>query len=539
MHITFPSREGNSKETLMNEKQISPKTCALGIELGSTRVKAVLTGADGGVVAKGSYTWENRFEGGYWTYSMADVETALRAAYGALAASYAETYGQPLTEVGAIGISAMMHGYLAFDCDGKLLVPFRTWRNTTCGQAAEELTEALGFRMPQRWSASHYYQAVLNGEAHVKDVVSLNTLSGYVHKLLTGRNVLGVGDASGMFPTVGAAYDAEKLEKMNKLLASKGLSVDFADLLPEVLAAGAVAGYLTEEGAKLLDPTGNLKAGAVFCPPEGDAGTGMVATDSIREATGNISAGTSAFAMIVLEQPLDKPYTGIDVVATPAGKSVAMVHVNNFTSEINAWGAMFTEAAKLAGVEIHPGKMLDRLFEISETADDNYGGYIGYSFLAGEPVAGVVEGRPMILRHPDGAPNLANFMKMQICSALAGLSMGIKTLRSVGVEIRSILGHGGFFKAGLPAVRAMAAAVKAPVTVLTTADEGGAWGISLLALYTLKQEGTLEDFIDGFFRGADSMTAEPVEKDVSSMEAYLTRFETALPLERQASGLFR
>ncbi len=515
------------------------QACALGIELGSTRVKAVLTDGKGRVVAKGSHTWENRFEGGYWTYGMEEVVSALQNAYAALADSYRETCGEPLTEVGAIGISAMMHGYLAFDKDGNLLVPFRTWRNTTCGQASEALTEALGYPMPRRWSGTHYYQAVLNGEPHVKDVASITTLSGYVHKLLTGRNVLGVGDASGMFPTKGIAFDPEKLAIMDGLLAEKGIATPFASLLPEVLAAGSVAGYLTEEGARLLDPTGNLKAGAVFCPPEGDAGTGMTATDSLREKTGNLSAGTSAFAMIVLDESLERPYQGIDVIATPAGKPVAMVHVNNFTSEINAWGAMFTEAAGLAGAEISQGKMLDLLFALSESADENYGGFIGYSFLAGEPIAGVAEGRPMILRHPDGSPTLANFMKAQICSALAGLAMGIKTLRSIGVEINAILGHGGFFKAGKPAVKAMAAAVKAPVTVLTTADEGGAWGISLLALYTLVNEGSLEDFIDGFFRDAESMTEAPAEKDVAAMEAYLARFENALPLERLASDLYR
>ena len=386
----------------------------LGIELGSTRIKAVLTDENATVIAQGSFEWENELVDGLWSYSLENVEKGLQASYAALAADYEEIFGEKLVKLDAMGISAMMHGYLAFDGKGELLAPFRTWRNTNTQQAADCLTELFRFHVPMRWSVSHYYQAILNGEDHVENVDFLTTLAGYVHYRLTGKRVLGVGDASGMFPVSDGDYDREMLAKFNALLAEKHINTPFEKLLPTVLSAGAQAGTLTEEGAKWLDPTGNLQAGCMLCPPEGDAGTGMVATNSVMPRSANVSAGTSAFLMAVLEKELDRYYKEIDVVTTPHGVPVAMVHVNNFTSEMTAWTNLFEEVIAIGNGKISRGALFDALYAKSMEGDKNCGGLVGYNFLAGEPIAGVAKGIPMMARTPNGKLNLANFMKMHI-----------------------------------------------------------------------------------------------------------------------------
>lgn len=506
----------------------------LGIELGSTRIKSVLTDNLGNVVASGAFEWENELWNGIWTYSLENVWKGLRESYAALAADYAVQKGEKLEKIDAIGISAMMHGYLAFDEKGALLTPFRTWRNTTTEEAAKELTAALHFNMPQRWSASHYYQAVLNGESHVREVAFLTTLAGYVHWKLTGRKVLGVGDASGMFPIKDGTYDQDMLEKYDALLQKHGVYKNMKDLLPTVLSAGEDAGVLTEEGAKLLDPSGTLLPGALLCPPEGDAGTGMVATNAVRERTGNVSAGTSAFAMIVLEKPLAHVYPEIDVVTTPSGSPVAMVHVNNCTSEINAWVKLFAEAVELAGANVSKGELFEKLFKLSLESDAEVGGLFACNFLSGEPIADVKDGRPLFARMPDGKMNLANFMQSQIYSALATLNLGMEILEKEQVKIDSICGHGGFFKTEFIGQNAMSAALNAPVTVMKTAGEGGAYGIALLALYRLQNEKTLEAFLEELFANAEKMTVEANEVEKKKFAAFMRRYKAGLKVEKVA-----
>lgn len=506
----------------------------LGIELGSTRIKAVLTDKKGGVLASGAFEWENGFEGGYWTYDLNDALGGVQESYAALKADYKEKYGKTLDELDAIGVSAMMHGYLAFDRAGRLLVPFRTWRNTTTEEAAAELTGELGFNMPQRWSASHYYQAVLNGEEHVKDVAFLTTLAGFVHWKLTGKKVLGAGDASGMFPIADGGFDRAMLKKFNALLKKRGVDKDFETLLPNVKSAGEDAGTLTDEGALLLDPSGELKAGAPFCPPEGDAGTGMVATNAVRARTGNVSAGTSAFAMIVLEKPLKNVYPEIDIVTTPTGAPVAMVHVNNCTSEINAWVNLFAQVVSLTGGNISKGELYEKLFSISAESDGEAGKLFACNFLSGEPIAGVKEGRPLFLRMPDGEMNLANFMQSQIYSALAALRLGMEILAKEDVDADGICGHGGFFKTAFVGQNAMSAALNAPVTVMNTAGEGGAYGIALLALYRLHNEQSLEEFLDGVFAGAEKTTVTASEAEKAKFAAFMARYKAGLPVEKKA-----
>lgn len=507
----------------------------LGIELGSTRIKAVLTDERGAVIAQGSHEWENVLIDGLWSYSLDDVEKGLQASYAALAVDYEANFGEKLTEVSAMGISAMMHGYLAFDKNDRLLVPFRTWRNTNTEKAAEELTELFSFNVPMRWSVSHYYQALLDGEPHVKDVAFLTTLAGYVHYRLTGKKVIGVGDASGMFPISGGEYDSTMLAKFNALLAEKGIATPLESLLPTVLTAGENAGVLTKEGAGWLDPTGSLAAGCILCPPEGDAGTGMVATNSVTPRTANVSAGTSAFLMAVLEKPLDSYYREIDVVTTPHGAPVAMVHVNNFTSEITAWTNLFTEVIALGGGDISRGKLFDALYAKSLEADRDLGGLVGYNFLAGEPIAGVSRGIPMIARTPDGKLDLANFMKMQIYSALGSLAMGCEILQREKVEIDSVCGHGGFFKAPMVGQSAMSAAIGAPVTVMKNAGEGGAWGIALLALFACRPDEGLEAFLDRIFADAEKSTVAASENENAYFHAFMEKYENGLAVERLAS----
>ena len=421
---------------------------------------------------------------------------------------------------------------------GELLVPFRTWRNTTTQEAARALSELFAFNVPQRWSVSHYYQAVLNGEAHVAHLASLNMLSGYVHELLTGKRVLGVGDASGMFPIKNAAYDPVMLTAFNARLRDRGIDTPFEALLPKVLLAGEDAGVLTEDGARLLDPSGELRAGCLLCPPEGDAGTGMVATNSIAPRTANISAGTSAFLMAVLERDLSDYYEQIDVVTTPTGSPVAMVHVNNFTSEINAWASLFGEVASVFGANVDRGQLFDTLFKLSRDGDADCGGLMGYNFLSGEHIAEVSEGRPMLLRRPDGALTLANFMKTQIYSALGTLAIGMEILKKEKVTLDSVSGHGGFFKTAFVGQSAASAALGAPVTVMKNAGEGGAWGIALLALFALQKNGTLADFLGDLFASAEQSTVCADERERADFAAFLESYQRALPIERAAAEQF-
>lgn len=505
----------------------------LGIELGSTRIKAVMIDENAKVIASGSHEWENKLENGYWTYSLDDVWAGMKDAY----ANLCKDFGAPIESLDSIGISAMMHGYLAFDKDDSLLVPFRTWRNTTTAQAAAELTEALGFNMPQRWSGSHFYQAVLNGEEHVKDVTFLTTLAGYVHWMLTGEKVLGIGDAAGMVPISGDDYDMNRIEIYNSLLRKHGVDKDLYKLLPKAVVAGEDAGKLTEAGARLLDPTGTLKAGCPLCPPEGDAGTGMVATNAVRVRTGNVSAGTSAFAMVVLEKPLSKVNESIDVVATPSGADVAMVHANNFTSEINAWTGLFEEVIALAGASMNKGKLFDALYEISAKSDDTVGGLVGYNFLSGEPIVGMESGIPLVARRPDGKLTLANFMQMQLYSALGAMSVGMEILNEEKVQIDDICGHGGFFKTPFIGANAMSAALGAPITTMKTAGEGGAWGVAVLALYRICNEKPLEDFLDTLFADAEKETVVASPEEKAKFAKFMQSYKAGLAVEKKATEL--
>ena len=507
----------------------------LGIELGSTRIKSILIDENTTVIAQGSYEWENQLVDGLWSYSLEDVETGLQTSFTNLANDYKLKFGEMLTEVSAIGISAMMHGYLSFDKSDALLVPFRTWRNTNTETASEELTELLGFNVPMRWSVSQYYQAILNGEEHVNDVAFLTTLAGYVHYKLTGRKVLGIGDASGMFPINGGDYDTEMLRKFDLLLKEKNIDTRFKSILPTVLSAGENAGTLTDEGAKWLDVSENLKSGCIMCPPEGDAGTGMVATNSVTPRTANVSAGTSAFLMAVLERELEGYYKEIDIVTTPHGVPVAMVHVNNFTSEMTVWTNLFEEVIALGGGSISRGKLFDALYAKSLEADNNCGGLMGYNFLSGEPIAQVSNGIPMIARTPDGKLTLANLMKMHIYSALGSLAMGCEILSKENVQIDNVCGHGGFFKASTVGQSAMSAAIGAPVTVMQNAGEGGAWGIAVLALFAHLGEESLEDFLDGIFKDVQKTTVSANEAEVKSFAAFMEKYKSGLSIERLAS----
>ena len=516
---------------------INLKTCTLGIEFGSTRIKAVLVDENCKPVAQGDFTWENRQENGIWTYPLAEVWQGMQHTYAALAADVLAKYGQPLTTVGCIGISAMMHGYLAFDKSGKLLVPFRTWRNTMTGAAAEELTAAFGFNIPQRWSVAHLYQAMLNREEHLPQLDFFTTLAGYVHWQLTGRKVLGVGDASGMFPIDSATggYKAAMLAKFNTLAAGRGYAVDIAALLPAVLSAGADAGTLTAEGAKLLDPSGTLQPGVPFCPPEGDAGTGMAATNSVAPRTGNVSAGTSIFAMVVLEKPLSKVYPEIDMVTTPDGAAVAMVHCNNCTSDLNAWVDLLAESATLCGAEIDKGTLFAKLFNESLKGAPDCGGITPVNYISGESVTHLDAGAPLLLRRPDSAFTLANFMRANIYSAFATLAMGLEILKKENVAVDTLFGHGGIFKTPGVAQRYLAAVAGTPVTCMETAGEGGPYGMALLAAYRLhRAEGeTLAAYLNRcVFANAQSTTLSPDPAEQAGFASFLTQYQTALKAER-------
>lgn len=513
---------------------------ALGIEFGSTRIKAVLVGEDNAPIASGSHDWENRLENGIWTYSLDDIWTGLQDSYTKLAADVKSEYGVTLTTVGAIGFSAMMHGYMVFDKEDNLLVPFRTWRNTITGEASEQLTELFQYNIPQRWSIAHLYQAILNGEDHVKDIVFQTTLAGYIHWKLTGEKVLGVGEASGMFPIdiQTKQFDETMITKFDEKVAEKGFSWKLKDILPGVLVAGDAAGTLTEEGAKLLDVSGNLQAGIPLCPPEGDAGTGMAATNSVAVRTGNVSAGTSVFAMIVLEKELSKVYEEIDLVTTPTGNLVGMVHCNNCTSDLNAWVNLFKEFADSFGVKTDMDQLFGTLYRKALEGDADCGGLLAYNYFSGEHITGFEQGRPMFVRTPDSKFNLANFMRVNLFTSLGALKVGLDILlKQEGVKVDNIFGHGGLFKTKGVGQKIMAAAMNASVSVMETAGEGGAWGIALLASYMRnRSEGqTLDDYLTKqVFAGSDGVSVEPDAADVKGFDTFIERYKEGLPIERAA-----
>ncbi|WP_396652445.1 xylulokinase [Microbacterium radiodurans] len=511
---------------------------SLGIELGSTRIKACLVGSDPAhVIATGSHAWENSFEDRRWTYPLAEVWSGLQAAFANLVAEVRERYDVALDTVGALGVSAMMHGYLAFDAGDELLVPFRTWRNTSTGPAAAELSDLLDINIPLRWSIAHLHQAVLDEEPHVGRISHVTTLAGYVHARLTGERVLGVGDASGMFPIDPDTrdYDQRRVDLFDAHAAGR-LPADLRSLLPQVRVAGQAAGRLTPEGAALLDPTGALRPGAMFCPPEGDAGTGMVATAAVAPRSGNVSAGTSIFAMVVLERPLQSRHHEIDVVTTPAGDLVAMVHCNNGASELAAWVGMFERFAAASGSPLPADGVYDVLFREALSGDPDAGGLLAYNHLAGEPIAGTDEGRPLFVRTPDSRFSLGNAIRAQLYGVFGTLALGMRVLDAEGVELDRMFAHGGMFRTAGVAQRFLAAALGAPVAVGETASEGGAWGIAVLADYLAHSDGLdLDAYLrERVFAAASVDVAEPDAADAAGFAAYLERYDAGLAIERAA-----
>ncbi len=512
---------------------------ALGIELGSTRIKACLIGPDSAPIAAGGHEWENQFVDRRWTYSLEDVWSGLQAAYASLVADVEERYGVTPTTFGALGVSAMMHGYLAFDASDELLVPFRTWRNTSTGPASAELSQLLGHNIPLRWSIAHLYQAVLDDEPHVPQISFVTTLAGYVHWRLTGEKVLGVGDASGMFPidTGSRDYDARMLDQFDTLVADRRPGTRLVDLLPAVRLAGQDAGRLTAQGAALLDPTGTLAAGVPLCPPEGDAGTGMVATNSVAPRTANISVGTSIFAMVVLEKPLAQVHDELDLVTTPSGDLVAMVHCNNGASELAEWADVFGRFATALGHPSSPDDVFGALLREALDGEADGGGLLAYNYLSGEPITGLAEGRPLFVRTPDSRLTLANFMRTQVYGAFGTLSLGMRVLAAEGVELDAMFAHGGLFRTAGVAQRLLAAAVGAPVAVGSAAGEGGAWGIAVLAAYLEHAaEQDLGTYLaERVFGEAQIDVVAPDPQDVRGFAAYLDRYEAGLAIERAAA----
>ena len=522
------------------KKLIEDGKAILGIEFGSTRIKAVLIDEEHNPIASGSHEWENRLENNIWTYHEEDVWEGLHDCYADLQKDVESRYGAQITTLKAIGFSAMMHGYMPFDKAGKLLVPFRTWRNTMTEAAANELTRDFEYNIPQRWSIAHLYQAILNGEEHVKDIDFLTTLEGYVHWKLTGERVIGIGEASGMFP-----IDIEKMEYHSRMvqifdekIADKGYPWKLLDIMPKILLAGDKAGTLTEEGAKLIVASGKLQAGIPLCPPEGDAGTGMTATNSVTRRTGNVSAGTSVFAMVVLEKELSKVYPEIDLVTTPNGNLVGMVHCNNCTSDLNAWVNLFKEFAQSFGMKVDMNELFGTLYNKALEGDADCGGLLAYNYFSGESITGFEEGRPLFARTPDASFTLANFMRVHLFTALGALKIGLDILcKQEKVTIDKMLGHGGLFKTKGVGQKIMAAAIDAPVTVMETAGEGGAWGIALLAAYMMqKDEGeTLDAYLaDKVFKGETGTSMDPDAKDVEGFNRFIERYQAGLSIERAA-----
>ena len=526
--------ETNAKDIIREGKGI------LGIELGSTRIKAVLIAPDNKPIAQGSHSWENQLVDGLWTYSIDDIWNGLQDCYRDLRENVSKQYGVQLEKLAAIGVSAMMHGYMAFNDKEEILVPFRTWRNTNTGQAAAELSSLFVYNIPLRWSISHLYQAMLNGEEHVKDISYLTTLAGYIHWQITGQKVLGIGDASGMLPIDPETknYSESMVNKFNRIVADKGFGWTLNDILPKVLVAGENAGTLTTEGAKRLDPSGTLKPGCPVCPPEGDAGTGMVATNAVRQRTGNVSAGTSSFSMIVLEHELSKPYEMIDMVTTPDGSLVAMVHCNNCTSDLNAWVNIFKEYQQLLGVPVDMDEVYGKLYNHALAGDADCGGLIAYNYISGEPVTGLAEGRPLFVRSANDKFTLANFMRANLYASVGVLKIGNDILfNDEQVQVDRITGHGGLFKTKGVGQRVLAAAINSPISVMETAGEGGAWGIALLASYMINKipNQSLATYLDDVvFAGESGEEIAPTAEEVAGFNTYIERYKTGLGIEEAA-----
>lgn len=528
-------------ENAMSEaakEAIKAGKAVLGIEFGSTRIKAVLVDVSHTPIAMGTYDWENRLENNIWTYSLEDIWKGLQGCYKSLADDVEAKYGEKLTTLGALGFSGMMHGYMPFNAEGELLVPFRTWRNTMTEEACKKLIPVFNFNIPQRWSIAHLYQAILSGEEHVKDIAFFTTLAGYIHWKLSGEKVLGIGEAAGMFPIDSTIMDFDQ-KMLDQFDGLHNFDWKIRDILPKVLTAGEPAGVLTAEGARLLDPTGTLQPGAPMCPPEGDAGTGMVATNSVAVRTGNVSAGTSIFAMIVLEKAMEKVHEEIDMVTTPDGMPVAMVHCNNCTSDLNAWVNLFGECAESFGVKVDKNELYGVLYRKALEGAADCGGVTAYNYFSGEPITGLDAGRPMVVRTPDADFSLANFMRSHLYSAVATLKIGMDILlKEEHVAVDSLMGHGGFFKTPVVGQRVMAAGMNAPITVMDTASEGGAWGIAILAAFMKeKKDGEpLSSYLnDKIFAGQTGTTWNPDPEDVKGFEAFLEEYKKLLPAEKAAA----
>ncbi|MCL9635809.1 xylulokinase [Priestia megaterium] len=528
-----------TQETI--KQAIAKGKTSLGIELGSTRIKAVLINENFETIASGSYEWENLLEDGFWTYNLLDIITGLQSAYREMKQEVERSYGITIRTVGSIGVSAMMHGYMAFDKTGELLVPFRTWRNATTSEAAKELTEHFQFNIPERWSIAHLYQAIINQEKHLPRIHYMTTLAGYIHWLLTGSKALGIGDASGMFPIDERTknYSEDMIKKFDELISYKGYPWQLSDILPAVHTSGEQAGTLTAIGASILDQSKNLQPGIPFCPPEGDAGTGMVATNSVRKRTGNVSVGTSVFAMIVLDKRLSKVYPEIDLVTTPNGSPVAMVHANNCSSDLNAWLGLFREFSEAMGQKVESDKLFEVMLNKALEADPDGGGLLSYGYFSGENITGVESGRPLFVRSAKSNFNLANFMRTHLFTAFGALKIGMDLLvKEENVKIHSILAHGGLFKTPVVGQKMMAAAINTPVSVMDTAGEGGAWGMAILSSYMLNksENESLEDFLDDkVFKEVTAQEIYPDELDVKGFEAFIKRYKKGLVIEKAAA----
>ncbi|KFI82662.1 sugar kinase [Bifidobacterium pullorum] len=532
--------QNDSDQVAAIAEKIRAGKTSLGIEFGSTRIKAVLIDDTYRTIASGDYSWASHLEHGLWSYTVEEIWKGLQTAYAEMAGDVEAAYGEKLTHIGHIGFSAMMHGYLAFDEAGELLVPFRTWQNTNTHEAHEKLSELFQYNIPERWSIAHLYQCVLDNEEHVSKVAFFTTLAGYVHWKLTGRKVLGVGDASGMFPIdpTTHTWEAEFIRQFNELPEVAAQPWKLEDLLPEPLVAGTPAGELTEEGAKLLDPTGTLQAGITLAPPEGDAGTGMMATNSVRKRTGNVSAGTSIFATVVLEGKLKALHPEVDLVTTPAGDLAGMSHANNFTSDLNAWVGLFGQFAEALGHPVDAGTLYGTLFRaaIADDVDANCGGLLNYPFRSGEFLAGLPEGRPLFARKPEARMTLGNFMRAQLFGAFSPVKIGMDVMtKDEHVQVDSLVGHGGIFTTPKVAQKILAAAFDTPIKVMATAAEGGAWGMAVLGDYLWHADEDLADYLDNrVFADAESVTETPDEKDVEGFEDFFARFRAGLPIEHAA-----
>ena len=532
--------QNDSDQVAAIAEKIRAGKTSLGIEFGSTRIKAVLIDDTYRTIASGDYGWASHLEHGLWSYTVEEIWKGLQTAYAEMAGDVEAAYGEKLTRIGHIGFSAMMHGYLAFDEAGELLVPFRTWQNTNTHEAHEKLSELFQYNIPERWSIAHLYQCVLDNEEHVSKVAFFTTLAGYVHWKLTGRKVLGVGDASGMFPIdpTTHTWEAEFIRQFNELPEVAAQPWKLEDLLPEPLVAGTPAGELTEEGAKLLDPTGTLQPGITLAPPEGDAGTGMMATNSVRKRTGNVSAGTSIFATVVLEGKLKALHPEVDLVTTPAGDLAGMSHANNFTSDLNAWVGLFGQFAKALGHPVDAGTLYGTLFRaaIADDVDANCGGLLNYPFRSGEFLAGLPEGRPLFARKPEARMSLGNFMRAQLFGAFSPVKIGMDVMtKDEHVQVDSLVGHGGIFTTPKVAQKILAAAFDTPIKVMATAAEGGAWGMAVLGDYLWHADEDLADYLDNrVFADAESVTETPDEKDVEGFEDFFARFRAGLPIEHAA-----